>query len=416
MGYKTRIPAVLSLLIITGPVAAASGIVVLGHPDRKCAEDPHCFNRLHPAIPMAARAEPGQTIVLRTRNALDLDLAARAGGDVQPLDFNAAHPLAGPVHVDGAEAGDVIAVTIHAIAPGDWGLTGLSAFGFAADLTGEDHEVLWRLDRREARSPSLDGIAIPNGSFPGIVTTLPGPDQLEAIGARERALAAAGGDVFGPEPAGATPATVCGASAPAAQQCLRTIPPREHGGNMDIRYHGVGVTIYLPCYVSGCGLAVGDLHYAQGDGEVAGMAIEMDADVTLTVDLIPGGIPGMTGPRYEGPSTLLDIPSRRFFATTGIPVKAAGTVPPEMQYLDSDAVDGLENLSRDINLAARNALDAMLDYIVDTYGYTRAEAHIIASVAVDLRIGQLVDAPNVGVTAVLPLDIFEHPRVDRNAP
>jgi len=416
MGDKIHISVLLFLLAIAGPVAAANGIVVLGHPDRPCAEDPHCFNRLHPAIPMAARAEAGQTIVLRTRNALDLDLAARAGGDVQPLDFNAAHPLAGPVHVDGAEPGDVIAVTIHDIAPGDWGLTGVSAFGFAADLTGEDHEVLWRLDRREARSPRLAGIAIPNGSFPGILTTLPGPDQVNAIVARERALADAGGDVFGPEPAGATPAAVCGASAPAAQQCLRTIPPREHGGNMDIRHHGVGVTVYLPCYVHGCGLAVGDLHYAQGDGEVAGMAIEMDADVTLTVDLIPGGIPGMTGPRYEGPSTLLDIPSRRFFATTGIPVKPAGTVPPEMQYLDADAVDGLENLSRDINLAARNALDAMLDHIVATYGYTRAEAHIIASVAVDLRIGQLVDAPNVGVTAVLPLDIFEHPRDDRDSP
>lgn len=414
MRFIPRMSVALFLLSLAGPGAVASEIVVLGHPDRPCAEDPHCFNRLHPAIPMGAEAEPGQTIVLRTRNALDLDLAERAAGEIRPLDFNAAHPLAGPVRIDGAEPGDAIAVTIHDIAPGGWGLTGVSAFGFAADLTGEDHEVMWRLDRREARSPSLEGIAIPNRSFPGVVTTLPGPDQLEAIVAREQALAAAGGDVFGPEPDGATPAAVCGPSVPGAETCLRTIPPREHGGNMDIRYHGVGVTIYLPCYVAGCGLAVGDLHYAQGDGEVAGMAIEMDADVTLTVHLISGGIPGMTGPRYEGPSALLDIPSRRFFATTGIPVKQAGTVPREMQYLDSGAVEPLENLSRDINLAARNALDAMLDYIVDTYGYTRAEAHIIASVAVDLRIGQLVDAPNVGVTAVLPLDIFERPPVEQD--
>jgi formamidase len=57
-------------------------------------------------------------------------------------------------------------------------------------------------------------------------------------------------------------------------------------------------------------------------------------------------------------------------------------------------------------LAARNALDGMIDYIVTTYGYSRNQAYVIASVAVDLRITQLVDAPNVGVTAILPLDIF----------
>ena len=78
-----------------------------------------------------------------------------------------------------------------------------------------------------------------------------------------------------------------------------------------------------------------------------------------------------------------------------------------MEYLQSAKVADLVNLSNDINLAARNALDGIVDYIVATYGYDRPQAYIIASVAVDLRIGQLVDVPNVGVTAVLPLDIFE---------
>lgn len=84
-----------------------------------------------------------------------------------------------------------------------------------------------------------------------------------------------------------------------------------------------------------------------------------------------------------------------------------GSTPPRLAYLGSTKVAGLENLSNDINLAARNALDGIIDYIVATYGYDRPHAYIIASVAVDLRIGQLVDAPNVGVTAILPLDIFE---------
>ena len=103
---------------------------------------------------------------------------------------------------------------------------------------------------------------------------------------------------------------------------------------------------------------------------------------------------------------MLAIPSERFHATTGFPLKEAGEVPANLAYLESQKLAGLTNLSADIHLAARNALRAMLDYIVAEYGYTRTEAYMIASVAVDMRIGQLVDVPNVGVTAILPLDIF----------
>ena len=80
-----------------------------------------------------------------------------------------------------------------------------------------------------------------------------------------------------------------------------------------------------------------------------------------------------------------------------------------MQYLGTRVSDGLENLSNDLDLAARNAVEGIIDYIVATYGYSRNQAYVIASVAVDLRISQLVDTPNVGVTAVLPLDIFIAP-------
>jgi formamidase len=176
---------------------------------------------------------------------------------------------------------------------------------------------------------------------------------------------------------------------------------------MDIRYLQTGVSIYLPCYIPGGGLAIGDLHYAQGDGEVSGSALEMDATVTVTVELIKNGPHLGRGPHYEGPSTLLDIPSRTFYATTGFPIKEKGEVPPDIKYLEAKKLGELENLSKDVSLAARNALMEMIDYISKTYGYTREQAYIIASVAVDLRISQLVDAPNVGVTAILPLDIFE---------
>ncbi len=396
----------------TAPVSAADELLVIGGEGRHCGEDPHCINRLHPDIPMAAQAKPGQTIVFKARNASDRDLDPDSDYE-DPRETGAeigtVHPLTGPVHIEGAERGDVVAVTLIDIAPGPYAYTSASAFGFASDVIGEDHRILWRLDRRYAESADLPGIRIPNAAFPGVVTTLPGQPELQKILARESELGEAGGTVFAPHPAHASPAEICGEEASAAQQCLRTLPPREHGGNMDIRYMGVGATIYLPCYVDGCGLAVGDVHFAQGDGEVAGTAIEMDADVTLMAEILKKEHRAMDlsrGPHYEGPARLLDIASKRFYAVTGLPLKERGSVPPDMRYLESAKVSSLTNLHKDINLAARNALEEMVGYIATTYGYSRAEAYIIASIAVDLRIGQLVDAPNVGVTAILPLDIF----------
>ena len=400
----------MAVLVTMSAIGArAQDVVIVGGQGRTCNDDPACINRLHPDIPMVARARPGQTIVLHTRNASDFDLDPastyvdpRADGPA----VSTVHPLTGPVYIAGAEAGDVLAVTLLDIEPGPFGYTSLSSIGFISDQFDETLRLLWRLNRTEAVSDDLPGVRIPNNSFPGVVTVLPGRAQLDEILARETALAAVGGAVFAPEPANATPAQVCGTDAPGAGECLRTIPPREHGGNLDIRYFGVGVTVYLPCYLDGCGLAVGDLHFAQGDGEVSGTAIEMDATVMLTTEVIKDGPALARGPHYAGPARLLDIPSRRFYATTGFPVKQPGEVPPDMAYLDSGRVAPLGNLSKDISLAARNALLEMGDYISQTYGLTRAQSYLVASVAVDLRIGPLVDAPNVGVTAILPLDVF----------
>ena len=177
---------------------------------------------------------------------------------------------------------------------------------------------------------------------------------------------------------------------------------------MDIRYLQAGASIYLPCYIEGCGLTIGDLHYVQGDGEISGTAIEMSADVRIITEVIKNGPDLSRGPHYGGVSDVLDIPSRRFYAVTGIPIKESGEVPPRMSYLNSDFVPGLTNLSNDISLAAGNAVDGILNYIVSEFGYDRNQAYVLASVVVDLRINQLVDSPNVGVTALLPLDIFNH--------
>ncbi len=388
-------------------------ILVLGGTGFHCGEDPQCFNRLHPDIPMVARALPEQTIVLKTRNAIDRQLDPESTyvdrRDSDPV-RGTVHPLTGPIYIEGAEAGDVLAVTILDIEPGPFGETRITANGFVSDQIPGPYEVLWRLNRTEAVSDDLPGVRIPNASFPGIVTVLPGPREHAAALGREAALAVQGGVVGLPEPTHASPSDICGPEGRLRAECLRTGPPREHGGNMDIRYLGVGVTVYLPCYIAGCGLALGDLHFAQGDGEVAGTAIEMDAVVTITTRVIPDGPELTRGPHYEGTARLMDIPSRRFYATTGIPVKSVGALPPDMAYLDSPRAAELENLSKDISLAARNALLEIIDYIVESYDLTPEQAYIVASVAVDMRIGQLVDAPNVGVTAILPLDIFDDNR------
>ena len=81
-------------------------------------------------------------------------------------------------------------------------------------------------------------------------------------------------------------------------------------------------------------------------------------------------------------------------------------MPPYVTYLDSKKLGPLTNLSEDLTLAARNALLAMIDYLVAEKGLTPEQAYIVSSVAVDLRIGQLVDVPNYIVSAILPLTIF----------
>jgi formamidase len=359
---------------------------------------------------MAAEAAPGQTIIFKTRNAWDAPLDPDSDyqdSRGEPPHISAVHPVTGPVQITGTLPGDVLAVTILDIDPGEFGKTQIVGSGFVADQIKGRTSALWRLNRHSATSDDIPGVRIPNASFPGIVAVLPGRAQHRAVLAREAELATQGGAVSLPNPRHAVPAALCGEEGSKSDECLRTGPPREQGGNLDIRYLGVGVTIYLPCQVAGCGLAFGDVHFAQGDGEVAGTAIEMDADITVRTRVIKDGPDLARGPHYEGPARLLDIPSRRFYATTGLPIKQKGEVPPDLVYLASAKVANLENLSKDISLAARNALLGVIDYMVAEKGLTREQAYLVASVAVDLRIGQVVDAPNVAVTAILPLDIFQ---------
>ena len=376
-----------------------------------CADDPNCFNRYHPEIAPVATAAPGDHIVFETRDALDSDLTLDStADDVAALDLSGVHPMTGPVRIEGAERGDLLAVTIVDIEPDQFGYTVIvPGFGFLRDEFTEPYFVGWRQSRTHARSDAMPGIAVPYEAFTGSIGTMPGPEEIEAWLEREANLAAVGGIALPPEPNGAHPAAICGPQGTHADECLRTIPPRENGGNMDVQQMQVGTTILIPCFVDGCNLFIGDVHYAQGDGEVSGTAIETGAVVTVTTELRKGEGTIVTTPQVEGGDQIKNIEPSSFHQTIGYPLKEAGNVPVYHTYLDSEPIENLTNLSEDLTLAARNALRDMIDHIEREYGLTREQAYILASVAVDLRIGQVVDVPNYVVTAVLNKDVFEEP-------
>jgi acetamidase/formamidase len=155
-----------------------------------------------------------------------------------------------------------------------------------------------------------------------------------------------------------------------------TMPPRKNGGNMDVKQLTAGAAVYLPVWVEGALFSVGDAHAAQGDGEVCVSAVEMSARVTLRAGLRTGR--PLREPQLRTPGQ----PARGAeFATT-----AHGP---------------------DLFAASQQAVRYLIDYLASERGLTREEAYVVASVAADLRISEIVDAPNWIVSAFLPEAIFE---------
>ena len=158
-----------------------------------------------------------------------------------------------------------------------------------------------------------------------------------------------------------------------------TAPPRKNGGNMDIKQLTAGTTVFLPVWVEGALFSVGDAHGAQGDGEVCITAVEMNARIMLKFDLLERRQP--SGAATAHPRR--PVPRRRsgpYYATT-----AHGP---------------------DLHECARQAVRHMIDHLVRERGLTREEAYILCSVAVDLKVSEIVDAPNWIISAFLPETIF----------
>lgn len=423
--------AVAALLVLGAAGLAAAETVYLpvtrsGPAPVKCAEEKlgTCHNRWHWEIKPAAYANPGDTAIFETRDALDNPFTfSSTPATVAAANLNLVHPLTGPLYVNGAERGDVLAVTMLDVVPGPdrFGYTIIvPGFGFLRDVFPNPAIVRWKLEQRPsgeyyARSNDLPGVEIPLHGFTGTIGVALGPEESEVAFQREEELRKAGGFVLPPEPQDALPADLCGAGGPGAARCLRTIPPRENGGNTDIKQMVRGTTLLFPCWVKGCLLSMGDTHFAQGDGEVSGTAIEMNAIVTVRVEVRKGMGAFVRWPRFEGTEVagiLKDLEPQHFVATTGIPVKPKGEVIIGEKYIDGTRLGPLTNQSEDVTLAARDALLKMIDLLTGPLSPSHArldreQAYILCSVACDLKISNLVDVPNFVVSNFLPLDIFK---------
>ena len=397
-----------------------------------CAEDPlgTCHNRWHPDIPEVAQASAGDTVIFETRDAFDNPFnRSSTRATVAAANLNLIHPLTGPLHVRGARRGDVLAVTMIDVGPGpdNFGYTvAVPGFGFLRDVFTDPAIVHWELGAppingtRYATSRDLPGVRLPLHGFAGTIGVELGLPEIEAAFAREEELRAKQGFVLPPEPTDAVPARLCGPMGREKDRCLRTIPPRENGGNTDVKQMVKGTTLLFPCFIDGCGLSIGDVHWAQGDGEVSGTAIEMNAVVTVKVDVRKHQAAAFGNwPRFESTvaGVLKDLDPEHFVATMGIPVKPAGVVMAPELWIDVNSnhlLRPLRNESEDVTLAARDALLKMIALLSGPTSpaprpLTAEQAYLLCSVACDLHISNLVDVPNYVVSNFLQLDVFEEP-------
>ncbi|MFQ5770649.1 MAG: acetamidase/formamidase family protein, partial [bacterium] len=216
-------------------------------------------NKFSSSIPPVLTVPSGAVIEVKTEEATDgqLTINSRAE-DVPNVKFDPIHPLTGPVYVEGAEPGDVLAVTLHKIEIGDWGWAGVfPGFGFLADEFTEPYLKTFKLEKGATTVRFSGKITLPLKPFPGVMGVAPATDSL-----------------------------------------LSTIPPRANGGNMDNAYLTEGTTVYFPVFVKGALFSIGDTHAVQGMGEVCGTAIEAPMRIIYQVEVLKGKR-RLPEPQYE---------------------------------------------------------------------------------------------------------------------
>jgi acetamidase/formamidase len=166
---------------------------------------------------------------------------------------------------------------------------------------------------------------------------------------------------------------------PAGASEQSVMPPGTFGGNMDIRQLVAGSTLYLPVQVDQALFSCGDAHGCQGDGEVCVTGLEAPMFASLRLTLHKGR--SIPSPQYRTPAPLTPrVDSAPFYATTGV--------------------------NSDLFAASQDAVRAMIDHIHHTYDLTPVDAYLLCSLAVDLKISEIVDAGQYIVSALLPEAVF----------
>ena len=166
---------------------------------------------------------------------------------------------------------------------------------------------------------------------------------------------------------------------PKVSERINTIPPRLNGGNIDNCDLGTGSKIWLPVFVEGAPFACGDGDSAQGNGEVCGTAVESPMTVTLRLS-VPKDI---------------SVKELQFY----VPSPLAKTDTKDYHVATAHGPDLMEN--------AKNAVRFMIDWLADNYGLTRSQVYILCGAAADLKISEIVDAPNWIISTYLPASIIK---------
>ena len=210
--------------------------------------EPHVgHNRYHPDIEPVLEVGEGEEVVIETRDAVDGQITPETTEeDFAGFEVGAVHPLTGPIAVKGAEPGDALEIEFLDIVPQATAFSAiLPGLGFLRDIMTEPFLVHWTLSDGWATSPQIPGVRIPGAPFMGISGVAPSADKLREWTEREQRLADRGGSVAPPRLQGAVPGGACGL------QGLRTQPPRENGGNFDVKQLTKGSKLVLPVFVPG---------------------------------------------------------------------------------------------------------------------------------------------------------------------
>lgn len=363
-------------------------------------------NRWHPDIPALFSVDPGESFRLECKDWTDGQIQNNDDpSDIRNVDLERVHALSGPVHINGAEPGDLLVVDILDIGTFQeqpWGFGGIFAKenggGLLVDHFPEANKSIWDFKGIFTSSRHIPDVEFAGILHPGLMGVAPSQEMLDEWNRRENELVASDPDRV-PELATLPSANsaVLGnlKKGPefdrVAREGARTVPPRENGGNCDIKDLSKGSRSYFPVFVDGANFSVGDLHFSQGDGEITFCgAIEISGWIELRVHVIKGGMekynikknpvyePGPVSPNYN-----------EFLVFQGVSVKEDGT----QTYLDA-------------NVAFKNACMNAINYL-KTQGYTGEQAYMLLSAApVQAHLAGVVDIPNTCATIAIPKSIF----------